>query len=143
MPRGGRRRGRPGVAYPQRVDLNAGPRKQLPVQTAPSTGYGERVAQERAQQAVPLAPPPSVQAAAAAQAQQPPPPPPDFGDFTRATERPEEPMTSGAALGPGPGPGALGMAGLPDTNSLWVRQLYALSPSEELRDLIEEIESGG
>lgn len=106
MPHGGRRKGRAGRAYSNRTDLNKG--GPLPVTTAPSTGYGTRVAQERAQQAMPMGPPPSPAA--------PPPPPPaptgpapgEFGDPLRPTERPAEPLTSGIDSGPGPGADALG-----------------------------------
>lgn len=61
--------------------------------------------QERAQQAIPLAPPPPPAGGGASPA--PPagagPTPGQFGDPLRPTERPGEPLTAGIDSGPGPG----------------------------------------
>ncbi len=85
MPRGGSRQGKPGVAYNNRTDLNAGPRIAAPTGQA----YGEAGAQIAAQQAVPMAPPP------------PSAPPVPLG---APSQRPGEPVQSGLSLGPGAGP---------------------------------------
>lgn len=141
MPHGGRRRGKPGKAYPNRTDMRGG--GPLPVQTGPSQGYGQRVAQERAQQAMPMGPPPG----AAAPAPQPPmpagPQPGEAGDPLRATERNSEPLTSGIASGAGPGPEALGFAkGGNDFTIDEIRALYSAFPNEDLRQLIEDDDEG-
>lgn len=120
MARGGRRSGKPGVAYPNRTDLNA-----QPVRTASGQEYGERTRQEQAQQAVPLP--------AAA-------PVPPAQPLLRPTERPNEPVTSGLPLGPGPGPEVLGGADLPELEEL--RAIYMRFPNEGMRTLIELMETG-
>lgn len=138
MPRGGKRTGRPGHAYPQRSDLN-GP---LPATAAPARHYGDRTAQLAAQRAIPMASPPSAPAPAPpATASRPlAPPPGSFGDILRPTEHPDEPVTAGAALGPGPGPEAIG-GGPGDVVADRLRQLYMLEPTEELREILEELDS--
>lgn len=139
MPRGGRRRGRPGASYAQRTDLNAGPRT-LPVQAAPSQGYGERVAQERAQQAVPMAPapgPPPVAAGAAPAGPIALPPALDA-----PTGRPDEPVTAGSPTGPGPGPEALNLAAPDEAEADELRAIYRMFPTEGLRELIEDYDEG-
>ena len=72
------------------------PRKGKGQKVTASKGqtYGKRVEQERAQEAVPMH-------------REPPRPrvrPGEMGVWTRPTERPREPITAGAAVGPGPGP---------------------------------------
>lgn len=133
MPRGGRRAGKPGTAYPNRSDLN-GP---VPVQAAPSQRYGERAASERAQRQMPVAPPPAPTSAPMPAA--PPAPRRATVPLTAPTQRPDEPLTAGIASGPGPGPEALGFPADPIESEL--RALYLRFPSEELRELIEDIES--
>ena len=113
MPRsrqGGPRAGTPGGAYVNRTDLNTN--RTLPVKAAPGQVYGQAAAQEQAQQAVPMGAPgataPPGGGGPAAPPPQPAIPPGGFGDIHRPTERPLEPVTAGAALGPGPGTEALG-----------------------------------
>lgn len=131
MPRGGRRSGAPGKSYANRSDLNTA----MPVKAGPSQGYGQRAALERAQQQMPVAaptPPPAPQA-----------PPPvqrrPLTPLTAPTQRPDEPLTAGIASGPGPGPEVLG--GPADPIEAELRALYSRFPSEELRELIEDLES--
>lgn len=129
--RGGRRRGAPGVAYPQRSDLQQGPRAQ-PIRVASGQPYGQRKAQEDAQRAIPL---------------------PDFtpagahGSPYRPTDRPDEPVTAGLPMGPGPGPEILTPMPLRTSDEPPTLELLQLmmrqSPSNELRSLIEEAEYGG
>jgi len=118
MPRSGRggvRTGTPGKQYAQRSDLNASTGRPLPVQTGPSQQYGQAAASARSQSVVPLAPQSITPAApvpapSAPTGQGPAPiPPGGFGDPLRPTERPDEPVTSGLPIGPGPGPEALTM----------------------------------
>lgn len=124
---GGKREGRPGAKYTNRTDLAQGPRT-APAQPVRTTdqGYGTQVAQARAQAAMPL---------------------PDFSKMAldRPTERPQEPVTAGAPMGPGPGPEVLGMPMVPQGPPFLeiLQNLYAQYPSNELRSLIEEAELGG
>jgi hypothetical protein len=109
VPRGGRRSGAPGQAYPNRTDLTAAGNKAQPIAAAPGQPYGAAKAQTDAMRAMPL---PNAQAADASAVMQaarnfdlsanaaPP--------LHRPTERPTEPVTAGAPLGPGPGPETLG-----------------------------------
>ena len=125
MPRGGRRQGQPGRAYTNRGDLNRN--RAALSQQAPSEQYGQRVAQQRATQAVPMAPPSG-------------PSPDDVPSLADPTSRPDEPLTAGIASGPGPGPEILpNFAGDPADE---LRALYQRYPSEELRRIIEELEQG-
>lgn len=71
--------------------------KPLPVQTPTGQPYGQAGMQQAAQRAVPVAPQPVPMPGALA--------------FDRPTERPGEPVTHGAPVGPGAGPEALGLPG--------------------------------
>lgn len=143
MPRGGRRTGTRGVGYAQRTDLNQN--RALPVQAASGQQYGARAAQEAAQRAVPLAAPPAARPPAPAPSAQP------VGaglagmlDFANPqTARPGEPVTAGAPLGAGPGPEAIAAAGLGGDDLAEIRALYQRYPTDELRQIIEEMEEGG
>jgi hypothetical protein len=130
---GGRRVGQPGQNYPNRSDLRA----QAP--TAPrGQQYGQAAQQMRSQAAVPMAgaPPPQAFAAPAAPRG---PDPGSFGDFLRPTERPDEPVTAGAPVGPGPGPEALPPTG--DTTIDEIRALYMqYGQPESIREILEDLE---
>ena len=78
---------------PQRVDLNTA----IPQTPTPGQEYGQCAAQRGAMRAVPLALPSTMPGQEIA-------PPTPLGV---ASERPTEPLTSGASFGPGPGPEAL------------------------------------
>lgn len=109
-----------GAAIQGRPDLTQA------VVAPPSRQYGERVASERAQRAAPLpqAPPPP-------QPQQPgpvlsmPAPPP----FDGPTQFPDQPVTAGLPVGPGPGPEVLG---LPDPAAAELASLVPYLPGLEL-----------
>lgn len=93
------------------------------VSVAKGQTYGKRAAQERAQEAVPMhrdAPP------------RPRVVPGQMGGLTRPTERPGEPMTSGAGVGPGPGPEVLSRPG-PSGPEPLSAQLAAYLPILEIR----------
>ena len=122
MPRGGRggpRAGTPGTAYPNRSDLNS--ERSLPVRTVPGQTYGAAEQQQNAQRMVPMAAPsiglppagaagPMGAGGGAASAAGAPPsslPPGALTPLDAPSERPDEPVTHGAALGPGPGPDTL------------------------------------
>lgn len=72
----------------------------------PNAGYGEQAQYQQDQRGAPLAATPGPGSATMPQARatkrQPPVP------LSAPTQRPDEPVTAGAALGPGPGPEALG-----------------------------------
>lgn len=89
--RGGPRSGNPATAYPNRTDLNDN--KSVPAANFTGQPYGQAQAQRQAQQATPR--PPSF------------PPPGSMGDFAGPTQRPDEPLTAGADVGPGPGSNVL------------------------------------
>ena len=81
MPRGGRRKGTPGVAYANRTDLAQSPAPQTGTQTAASGGVEPS--------ANPLAGMPS---------------PDDTPGLSDPTQYPDEPITAGLPIGAGPGP---------------------------------------
>lgn len=129
--RGGKRTGTPGVAYGNRTDLNA---------AGPSAGYGQRVAQERAMQALPVAPPPAPPRPNAPASTRPGTPGPIDAPIDAPTARPDEPLTAGAPVGPGPGMEAIGMDLNPVATRL--RAIYQILPNEDLRELLEDLEEG-
>lgn len=125
MPRGGKREGKPGKSYGNRTDMNQ------PVQTGPSQGYGQRVALERQQQAVPLpAARPVATPGSAVEMSGPPTPPPDL---LAPTDRPNEPITAGLPMGPGPGPEALGMELSPVDK---LKRIYRATMNPDILELI-------
>lgn len=120
--RGGRRAGNPATAYPNRSDLNE--TKTVPPAAFTGQAYGQATQQARVQQSGPR--PPAF------------PPPGSLGDFAGPTARPDEPLTAGAPVGPGPGPESLGVLGGTDTD-IRIRALYQAHPSEPLREIIESM----
>lgn len=138
--RGGRRSGRPGAKYPNRSDLALSPR------TAPSVaitgqGYGKVTANAQTQAVV-------SGASSAARAASPTPTIPRPGgvalppvDLFGPTDDPNEPVTAGLSMGPGPGPEALGHT---DAPSLALRSWLIEHPfDEDVRQVIEILESEG
>ncbi len=126
MPRGGRRSGKSGKAYSNRMDLNAVP-TNLP--------YGERKQREGQLAAMPHptsgAAPVAPASAGVAPARRTPTP------MDAPTQRPGEPLTTGLPTGPGGGPEALGLPTDPVSN---LRKIYAQYPTEDLRALLEDME---
>lgn len=129
MPRGGKRTGTPGTAYANRSDLNR------PATGVPTPTYGDKAAQQRAQQAIPLP-----EQSAPPAPQQRVPVPGERGAFDRDTERPGEVISSGLPIGPGPGPSALMPAVDPALEAL--RKAMRVAPNNRIQDLIEAIEAG-
>lgn len=119
MPRGGFRRGRPGESYPQRSDLQQGPRVASGVQSPPV--YGEKKQQAESLRAVPL----------------PQSTPVPVTPLSAPTQRPDEDVASGLPVGPGAGPEALAFAGN-DTEDVLaaLRAAYDVFPSTDLLRLI-------
>lgn len=130
MPRGGYQQpSNPApVSGPGRLSrrTDGGPASQTP---PPTTGmpYGENAELDDIAASAPLAAasPPSV----------------GFGDPTTA---PDEPVTAGNPLGPGPGPEALpAQDAEADYVAALVRYAYAMHPSPQLRGLINQLEARG
>lgn len=135
MARGGKRQGIAGRNYGNRSDLGMGARA-LPVQTAKGQQYGKAGEQAAGQRAVPLAPPPgAVAGGGSGVVAAPGPLPGSLGAFDRPTDRPDEPVTHGAALGPGGGLEALGLPGEKSTGSL-VQMLETLAINSGSKDLM-------
>lgn len=149
-PRGGRRDGAPATAYKNRSDLTAAPsapaapRPTQPVTVAPNQAYGVAGAQAASQAAVPLPTqvPPAPGAAHAAAANFAPP---DLGAFDRPTDRPDEPLTQGAPVGPGAGPEVMpgGSGGQPSGMSALLRSIAGAVGSSDLEALAARAESLG
>lgn len=109
-----------------------------PVRPIPAANQGDRQASVALQQGAPLAavdPSPSAGPAAAPAGPAPvgDPAPDPFGP----TRRPGEPLTAGAALGPGSSP--------PDPNESTVAfllELYRQHENDDIRAVLEELQSG-
>lgn len=134
---GGRRQGTPGTPYANRTDLQQAP------MAATGQGYGQAGAQIAAQQAVPLPAQPPLPAPTAHQAaegfQMP-----AFGPFDRPTERPDEPLTHGAPIGPGAGTEILpGLGGAPAGMAGLLRTIAGAIGSTDLDELAQRAESLG
>lgn len=108
--RGGSREGAPGVAHPNRSDLNRAPNPATAsVVRIPGQQYGAQTAQVAAQQAAPM--PGGTPAPTAPPAAGPPPLGAGMADLpplTGPTTAPDEPLTAGVDFGPGPGSEILG-----------------------------------
>jgi hypothetical protein len=130
MPRarhGGRRQGAPGQAYGNRTDLN---QNRQPIRVASGQEYGARQAQVAAQKAVPLPAPP-------VPASPPAPAPGSFGAFLRPTENPNEPLTAGMDIGPGPGRNAIAAAPNPASDvEAQLLALYRQNPNNDILRLL-------
>jgi hypothetical protein len=117
MPPGGERKGRPGQAYPNRTDMQAGDRQ-----------YGDGVNQAAVKSATPNAAPPRGGPV--------PPAPGQLDGLGAPTQRPDEPVTAGLNVGPGPGAEGL-QPGTTHDPALWeLRALAQLHPSPDLLRLI-------
>ena len=118
---GGSRQGQPGKGYANRSDMRT---QKVSVPKSAEYGQGERL--RAAQQAVPMAKAPPVGAPGGVPAAPPAgmggPMAGELGEFTRPSERPGEPLTTGIAGGAGAGPEALAMTNKPDP------ELEALRP---------------
>lgn len=127
--------------YSNRTDLQ-NPAKKIAVTAAKGQTYGEAGKQLAAQRAVPMAAPASVPAPRPRN----PVAPGSMGAFNRDTTAPDEPVTAGANIGPGPnafqsGIMAPAMMGNPVLQELMV--LDQLFPSEDLKNLISVLTDRG
>lgn len=100
-------------ALSRRTD--GGPGKQ-PIRTPTGMPYGEGGALTQLQQAIPLAATPGGTTPGPPGAVGPSGPPPNVTPFGAPTEQPGTPVTAGAAMGPGPGPEALGIPNAPSAD---------------------------
>lgn len=112
MPSGGPRVGRPGVAYPNRTDLNSGDRQ-----------YGDGVNKQAVRQATPGTPTGG-------------PLPGQLSPLNAPTDRPGEPVTAGLPMGPGAGPDALTPVPTGNDALYELRALAARFPDRDLMRLI-------
>lgn len=137
MPRGGKRTGTPGQAYPNRSDLPTAP--DPGAGTFKGQPYGAATAQAQVQGSA--AQPPMGGGGPPLPAATPGPAPGSFGDLGRPTERPNEPVTSGIAFGPGPGPTAQPAV---SSNAKDLLTVLGSSPgaSPEVRTLLSFMENG-
>ncbi len=133
MPRGGKRNRTRGKTYTNRSDLNA---QTQPVTAVPSRGYGDRATQEAAQGALPL--PQTGQVGQAGTPQDTHVRPGEVTGLDAPTQRPSEPLSTGAPFGPGGGPEVLGPANF-DEGTEALKALFQAHPeSPELAALVEE-----
>lgn len=121
MPRGGRRQGTPGKAYANRTDLTS--------QYGP--GSAAAGGMEPSPQQQPLMPPPVTADMV-----------PNLAD---PTQRPNEPVTAGLSVGPGPGPEALGpMPPAPmDPVRMAVQAMMLVAPNPDLVRVLNRLQYEG
>lgn len=132
--------------YPNRSDLR-NPMGKVAKQAVPGQTYGEAGKQLASQSAMPIAAPPT-------DTQVPAIMPGSLGDLAGPTQRPNEPISSGAPYGEGPGPEVFGTPKMPDMNKLpsdyangsrqdlidQVRFAYSKYPNTALFQLLLELE---
>lgn len=109
-----------------------------------SQNYGDRKAMAEQIAGAPTAKTPDVrglptgQVQAAAQAAQPP-----ITELYAPTQRPNEPITSGVAVGPGPGPEVMGYAGQSEKLSDILSQMLPYDTDGEIAILYQQAVSRG
>lgn len=113
-------------------------RTDQPVNTPTGQAYGAAKASTDAQKAVPLPNQAGRMEAMLAAAQKHPMP--RLTGMGAPSERPDEPVQAGLPMGLGPGPEALGM-NIADNTLQELRAIYLQYPSEDFRELIEELET--
>jgi hypothetical protein len=112
--------------------------EQLPVTTASNQQYGQRLAQQRAQEAVPMGTPPT--SVPSPIRQQPRTAPGSLTPLTAPTGRPNEPITAGANFGAGPTALGAGIPMMPSQGAMAVdelRQIAQIFPTDDLLDLLD------
>ena len=116
--------------------------EKLPISTASNQQYGQRLAQQRAQEAVPMGQSPTTVPSPVQK--RPRTAPGKLTPLTAPTARPNEPITAGADFGPGPNSLAIGMIpqiGSNDDLAMRVRAIASQFPSAALLGLVAELES--
>ena len=112
--------------------------EQLPISTASNQQYGQRLAQQRAQEAVPMGTPPT--SVPSPIRQQPRTAPGSLTPLTAPTGRPNEPITAGANFGAGPTALGAGIPMMPSQGAMAVdelRQIAQIFPTDDLLDLLD------
>lgn len=140
--RGGKRKGKDGVAHPQRTDLN----ERVPVVPVKGGTYGSGVESELVQAQIQSSAPAGASAVAPAALGGPTMPSrPLPGGLTGPTSRPGEDVAAGLSRGPGPGPEVLGMPPMSGVERyrplLPVLELVASQPdtSSETRNFVRRL----
>lgn len=126
MPRrgkGGPRSGNPGTAYTNRTDLAA---DTQPVAVPTGQPYGEAGRQQAAMSQIGV---PDLQGMVQS-----------MPGLTDPSQRPEEPLTAGMPMGPGPGVSPMRSAVQESGGVGLLRQLIAVNPDPELFALLAEAE---
>lgn len=142
MPRGGKRKGTPGVPYPNRSDLASPPK------VATGKAYGERQAALERLERAPIrkdagGSQPTTPATGGTAGPTPVPPQPMPLGLDAPTQFPGRPVTHGLATGPGAGPEVLDQFGPANGMSevgAYLRALYLKFPNDDVRALIEDLE---
>ena len=112
--------------------------EQLPVTTANNQQYGQRLAQQRSQEAVPMAQSPTTVPSPVRQ--RPRTAPGSLTPLTAPTGRPNEPITAGANFGAGPTALGAGIPMMPSQGAMAVdelRQIAQIFPTDDLLDLLD------
>ena len=112
--------------------------EQLPISTASNQQYGQRLAQQRAQEAVPMGQSPT--SVPSPVRQRPRTAPGSLTPLTAPTGRPNEPITAGANFGPGPTALGAGIPMMPSQGAMALdelRQIAQIFPTDDLLDLLD------
>ena len=112
--------------------------EELPITTASNQQYGMRLAQQRAQEAVPMGQSPTTVPSPVQQ--RPRTAPGTLTPLTAPTERPNEPITAGANFGPGPTALGAGIPMMPSQGAMAIeelRQIAQIFPTDDLLDLLD------
>ncbi len=118
--------------------------EELPVSTASNQQYGMRLAQQRAQEAVPMGTPPTTVPSPVQQRSRVAPG--SLTPLTAPTQRPDEPITAGANFGPGPNAMGAGiMPAIEPTDDVLNKLVYlnTMYPNSDLQNLISALRDGG
>jgi hypothetical protein len=118
--------------YSNRTDLQ-NPAKKMAATAAKGQTYGEAGKQIAAQRAVPMAAPAPAPRPRNAVA------PGSMGAFNRDTTAPDEPVTAGANVGPGPNAFQAGIMAPPMAGNPVLQELIVLNqlfPNDDLKNLI-------
>jgi len=127
--------------YSNRTDLQ-NPAKKMAVTAAKGQTYGEAGKQMAAQRAVPMAAPASAPAPRPRNVVAPG----SMGAFNRDTTAPDEPVTAGANVGPGPNAFQAGITAPPMFGNPVLQELIVLIqlyPSDDLKNLISVLTDKG
>jgi len=125
--------------YSNRTDLQ-NPAKKMAATAAKGQTYGEAGKQMAAQRAVPMAAPAPAPRPRNAVA------PGSMGAFNRDTTAPDEPVTAGANVGPGPNAFQAGIMAPPMLGNPVLQELMVLDqlfPSDDLKNLISVLTDRG